>query len=143
MKFGKSLTQQHFRDQCNINNIVRRAQNAGRLPEAGGNPQYLDVSNIPDFQSAQNAVISAYNLFNQLNSKIRTRFDNDPGKMLAFVKDPVNLDEAIKLGIVTATHRKAENKPSDEQRNEVQQESEKKVKPSKKPDLKKADQSED
>jgi phage internal scaffolding protein len=38
--------------------------------------------------------------FDQLPALIRDRFHNDPQEMLAFLNDPNNYDEAIKLGLV-------------------------------------------
>lgn len=103
-KHEKTITQQHFKDQCDINKIVQRAQKmGGMLPPAIHPPQYADVSSVPDYQAAMNTVIRANELFESLPSKIRERFRNDPAKMMEFLKDRDNLAEAQKLGLVTVT----------------------------------------
>ena len=35
-----------------------------------------------------------------LPAQMRSRFNNDPAELLKFIKDPANLDEAVKLGIL-------------------------------------------
>ena len=63
-------------------------------------PQYLDVSALPDYQSALNIVQEAQASFDALPSTVRERFSNNPGSLISFLADPSNRDEAIKLGLV-------------------------------------------
>lgn len=96
----RSMTKQSFRDESDINKIVASFMKTGVLPTRGGQPFYGDVSDIGDYQSCMNKVIEAQELFAQMDASIRERFDNDPGKMLDFLENPGNLDEAVKLGMV-------------------------------------------
>ncbi|WNK13178.1 MAG: internal scaffolding protein [Microvirus sp.] len=95
-----SLTQQHFKDETDINNILRQFNITGILPENALSPRYGDFTGINDYQSALNAVIAADEGFMALPADLRTRFSNDPENLINFLNDPSNLDEAIKLGLV-------------------------------------------
>lgn len=106
MKFSKSRTQQNFRDQCDINEILRRSQKNGMLPDTGKTPLYTDVSSIPDFHQAQNVVARANEAFAAMPAKVRERFNNDPGRMVNFLQDPNNVHEAISLGLMEAVEQK-------------------------------------
>jgi phage internal scaffolding protein len=95
-----SLTQQHFKDECDINNILRQFNITGLLPESPLSPRYGDFTGISDYHSALNQVIAAEDEFMALPAQIRSRFDNDPAKLIDFLDKSENKDEAIKLGLV-------------------------------------------
>ena len=95
-----TLTQQHFKDECDINNILRQFNITGLLPEAPLSPRYGDFTGIGDYHSALNQVIAAENEFMRLPAQIRSRFENDPAKLIDFLEKSENKDEAIKLGLV-------------------------------------------
>ena len=63
-------------------------------------PQYGDFVDIPDFQSAMNAVIGAQRSFDALPANVRKRFANSPQALMEFMSDPENRDEAVRLGLV-------------------------------------------
>jgi len=98
-----SLTQQHFKDECDINNILRQFNVTGLLPESPLSPRYGDFTGISDYHSALNQVIAAEDEFMALPALIRSRFDNDPAKLIEFLDNSENKDEAIKLGLVNST----------------------------------------
>jgi len=95
-----TLTQQHFKDECDINNILRQFNITGLLPEAPLSPRYGDFTGIGDYHSALNQVIAAEDEFMRLPAQIRSRFDNDPANLIDFLEKSENKDEAIKLGLV-------------------------------------------
>lgn len=94
-----SLAQQQFRDESDINNILRQFNITGQLPAAVQIPQYGDFTEVTDYHSALNLVQKADEAFMGLPAHIRARFDNDPGALLDFVNDEANRAEAEKLGI--------------------------------------------
>ena len=98
-----TLTQQHFKDECDINNILRQFNITGLLPESPLSPRYGDFTGISDYHTALNQVIAAENEFMALPAQIRSRFDNDPAKLIEFLENSNNKDEAIKLGLVNNT----------------------------------------
>lgn len=95
-----SLAQQHFKDECDINNILRQFNITGLLPETPLSPRYGDFTGIYDYHTALNAVIAAEDGFMALPADIRSRFLNDPENLINFLNDESNKDEAIKLGLI-------------------------------------------
>jgi phage internal scaffolding protein len=97
-----SLAQQHARDECDINTIVKRFGLTGELPSGVKAPQYGDFTHATDYHSALNAVRAADAAFMELPADVRTRFNNDAGALVDFVSDASNRAEAEKLGLVIA-----------------------------------------
>lgn len=98
-----SLTKQEFKDECDINVLMRHYQQTGLAPPvAAGMANYGDFSQDIDFLAAQRVVVRAREQFEALPSGIRDRFNNDPARFLAFINDKANLDEAAKLGLLSA-----------------------------------------
>ena len=95
-----SLAQQHFKDETDINNILRQFNITGLLPEAPLSPRYGDFTGIVDYHTALNAVIAAEDGFMALPADLRARFQNDPEQLIEFLNDESNKDEAIKLGLL-------------------------------------------
>ena len=95
-----SLTQQHFKDETDINNILRQFNVSGMLPEAPLSPRYGDFTGIGDYHSALNAVIAAEDSFMALPAQLRARFENDPAQLIDFLSDENNRSEAEKLGLL-------------------------------------------
>jgi len=93
-------TQQHFKDETDINNILRQFNITGQLPNKAITPQYGDFTGIRDYHSALNAVIAAEDEFMTLPATLRARFDNDPAALIQFLDNPENKTEAIKLGLL-------------------------------------------
>jgi phage internal scaffolding protein len=95
-----SRTKQSFRDECDINHILRQFNVTGQLPTGSVQPQYGDFSGITDYQSALNAVMAAQDSFLQLPAKVRAKFDNDPALFVEFASDEANRDEMKALGLL-------------------------------------------
>ncbi len=101
IKFSKpSLTKQSFRDECDINNILRKFNVTGQLPVGSVQPQYGDFSGITDYQSALNAVMAAQDSFLALPAKLRAKFGNDAAVFVEFASDEANKDEMKALGLL-------------------------------------------
>jgi len=94
-----SLAQQQFRDESDINTILKQFNVTGQLPQGVSMPQYGDFSQVTDYHSALNLVIKANDSFMALPAHVRARFNNDAGALVDFVSDPSNKDEAEKLGL--------------------------------------------
>jgi len=97
-----SLAKQSFRDECDINNILRQFNVTGQLPLGSVQPQYGDFSGITDYQSALNAVMAAQDSFLALPAKVRAKFDNDPALFVEFASDEANKDEMKAMGLLHA-----------------------------------------
>lgn len=94
-----SRAQQQFKDECDINTIVRRFGLTGELPENVRMPVEGDFTAVTDYQTALNLIIAADEGFMQLPAEVRAEFNNDPAKLVSFCSDPANLDRARALGI--------------------------------------------
>lgn len=98
-----SRTQQHFKDECDIDRILKKYSETGFLvsPLEPRRPaKWGDFSSVADYQASMNRLVQVQEAFEALPSRVRERFRNDPMQMLAFLEDPVNKDEAVKLGLV-------------------------------------------
>jgi len=98
--FDKSLTQQSFKEECDINTIVERFNVTGLLPQANALPVYQNFEGIFDYQTAQNAIVQADAAFMQLPAQIRDRFRNSAAEMLSFLENEENREEAVYLGLL-------------------------------------------
>lgn len=95
-----SRTQQHMKNDVDINTLLRR-YNAGHpfpMPDQQG--LYGDFSNVTSFAQAAELVTRARDQFTRLPANIRKRFHQNPSELLDFAGNPNNLTEAIALGLV-------------------------------------------
>lgn len=98
LPFGR--TKQSFKDEMDINHIVKRFLKTGVLEFTRKNePRYGDTTGI-EFQAAMQTVAEAKSMFNDLPSELRARFENEPAQFLDFIQDENNYDEARKLGLL-------------------------------------------
>lgn len=95
-----TMAKQSFKDECDINTIVKRFGLTGELPQNFRSPSYADFTDVVDFQSALNAVRSAGEAFMEMPAELRAKFLNDPQRLVEFVSKEENRDEAVKLGLV-------------------------------------------
>lgn len=97
-----SLTQQHHKDQCDVNKIIARAKKGAAITHL--NPyqgQYQDLTLLPDYATALNTVIKANEAFMALPATVRDEFAHDPEKLIKFVADEKNYERALELGLVS------------------------------------------
>jgi len=96
----EALTQQQFRDECDVGNIMKRFEQTGQIMTGANGAKYGDFSDVDDYHTALNKINEARESFMELPAQIRKRFSNDPGQLIDFLNDGNNLEEAIKLGLV-------------------------------------------
>lgn len=103
-KGDKVVVQQSFKKEADINTIVNKYLKTGFLV----NPAIVrtreamcgDFSSVDDYHTAQIKLVNANKNFMALPVELRTRFNNDPAELIAFLSDVKNEDEAIKLGLL-------------------------------------------
>lgn len=96
-----SKTKQSFKDECDINQIMKKFEKTGILPDLiKTNPVYGDFSDPKTYQESLNLVHHAQEQFSNLSSKVRERFNNDPQKFLEFTSNAENADEMAKMGLL-------------------------------------------
>jgi len=95
-------TKQSFRDEANINTMLKKYKDTGYQPEPGTRkPLFGDFTQV-DFMQAQNDVAEIKSAFESLPSAIRSRFKNSPEMLINFVANPENEAEAVELGLLEA-----------------------------------------
>lgn len=98
-----SMTEQQFKEQCDINNIVKQYTLAGYRSQdfdmlgkqvMADASRFIDVSNVPTLQEAHTLMEEAKHSFVQnVPAKIREHFDNDPMKFWQHASKAQNVDE--------------------------------------------------
>lgn len=94
----QSVVQQQFKDETDINTIVRRfglEVSSTPVPSQG---LYIDVTGIHDYASAAEAVARAEAAFMMFPAEVRARYGNDPGRLLEFVSR-ANVEELEALNV--------------------------------------------
>lgn len=111
-KAKDGMTKQEFRDTTDINKMVAQYELTGLVQNAnGGVPMYGDVSEMLDYKEAADKVGRANSMFAALPAELRERFGNDPGRMISFLSEAKNVDEAVRLGIVVLRERPGYKEP--------------------------------
>ena len=105
----ESQTQQHFKDECDINLIVKYALKNGTVNLRSEQPYFGDFSDVGNFLEAQNLVAQVTQHFDGLPADIRARFGNSPSEFLRFINDEANYNEAVSLGLLQRTEQGASN----------------------------------
>lgn len=96
----EGMTMQQFKEECDINTIVKRFGLTGEIPGDFRMPVSGDFTDVTDFHSAMNLVRAAEEAFATVPAHIRARFSHDPAALMAFLDDAGNRDEALKLGLL-------------------------------------------
>lgn len=100
-----SLTKQSFRDECDVNVLMKRFRNVHGVDflnryQGYLNGQFGDFSSVVDYRTALDQISEARGYFEALPAKVRSRFSNDPAEFLDFVQNPENRDELISMGLI-------------------------------------------
>ena len=93
------LTVQSARKATDINVIVARYRKTGELPRISLNAMYGDFTEVGEYRDMLDKLNAAKVLFEQLPSKVRSKFENDAGQFVDFAVNPDNLEEMRKLGL--------------------------------------------
>ena len=95
---GPGRTRQSMREECDINNIMKKYQSSGAITHFARHEARYGFADSVTFHEALNIVTEADTMFADLPSELRKRFDT-PGAFLDFVQDEKNGDEMIELGL--------------------------------------------
>lgn len=112
----ESRTKQSFKDECDINNIVKKFEATGILDhvnEAASRGLYQDLPSGLDLQAGLEMIRQAEEAFMALPAGTRAEFDNDP---VLFVEafnnpSPEQQEKFIKLGLATDSRPPAAESP--------------------------------
>lgn len=95
-----SMTKQSFKSECDINNILSQYKRTGVISHISArSPQYMELPDEIDYQSAMNTLNAADQAFADLPAVVRRFFDNDPAAFLAALTNPDMKDKLTELGV--------------------------------------------
>lgn len=97
---GDDFTVQSFKDDADINIMLERFGVGAVVAMPRPIPEYGDFSDVGDYQDAMNRMVEAREAFDAVPARIRERFSNDPSRLLNFLHDESNRDEAVRLGLI-------------------------------------------
>lgn len=109
-----SLTQQQFKEEADINNIIAsvNAQGTAGNPLWSGvrKPFYGDFAHIPtdDYLAAQELISTARENFMALPSETRKYFNNNPAELLAFIQSNPDNTKLVESGLALLPKNKIE-----------------------------------
>lgn len=96
----ESKTQQHFKDQCDINKIVNNLEATGSADHVKqARERYGDFTEILDVGVNLDKATKAKQLYEHLPVALRKATGNSIQGMFEFINDEKNFDECVKLGI--------------------------------------------
>lgn len=90
--WGPGMTKQAFKDQCDINKMLSKAQREGSLAHLQKYPApvYGEFDGEFTLQDAVGQIDKANVIFDALPSEIRREFDNNAMSFVSFAADPAN-----------------------------------------------------
>lgn len=103
-----SMTKQAFKDECDINNIVRKFEATGILDhvnQAAARGLYQDLPSGLDLQAGLEMIRQAEEAFMALPAAARAEFDNDPVLFVEAFNNPTEAQQErfIALGLAKDT----------------------------------------
>lgn len=97
-----SLTQQHQKEEVDINNIMARYIKTGVIDHVNKYQGQYTENRETDYHSALNLINRANSMFLDLPSQVREKFKNDPGAFLDFVENPDNHEKLREMGLTNS-----------------------------------------
>lgn len=90
-KYKDGRTKQSFKDQCDINKMLKKAQTQGSIAHLQKYPEavYGEFEGI-DLLTAHNRIVRANEIFADAPSEVRKEFDNNALKFAAWASNPEN-----------------------------------------------------
>lgn len=86
-------TKQTFKDETDINKIIRKAQKAGTVSHLiKHGAHYGDYADVPTLLEAHERISAGQAIFDELPSELRQEFGGSQFEFFKFVNDPANVD---------------------------------------------------
>jgi hypothetical protein len=106
-----SLTKQSFKDDCDVNFILRKFGHAAFIDPSMMPNNYGDFTDPLDYKAALDIILDSETLFSGLPSALRNRFENDPAQFLEFACNEENRQEMFDLGLLNEHYVPVGNPP--------------------------------
>jgi len=114
IQFSGTGAKQSFKDECDINNILKRFTKTGAIEHLNKHQPRYGVISGENFLDAQNTIAQAKSMFNELPAATRRAFDNEPERFLDFVSDEANHPKLHELGLTHSPYRAPEKEAPQE-----------------------------
>jgi hypothetical protein len=97
--YTDGMTKQSFKDQCDVNKIVKKAQKTGSLAFAEKYPDQVfgEFPDVDDLLTAHGHIERAGEIFSELPSEVKREFGHSPYEFLRFANDPENVGRLREL----------------------------------------------
>lgn len=98
-EYDDGLTKQSFKDSCDINKMLKKAQTAGSLSHLMKYPEatYGEFDGEFNLLEATEKIAKANEIFNELPSEVRSEFQNNALNFVNFANDPANVGRLQEL----------------------------------------------
>lgn len=96
---GKKPAKQEFKDDADINSIMRKFQKTGTIDHSAKYAPQYGIASPHTLHESMNIVKKAESMFAELPSSIRKKFEHSAAKFLEFVQDEANYEEAKEIGL--------------------------------------------
>ncbi len=96
---GDPITQQHMKDSCDVNLIVKRYTTPEEFEKMNFGQEY-GYAPSESFTQAMQLVAETEQTFAQFPSAIRKHFQNKASNYLDASQDPSRIDEFLELGLI-------------------------------------------
>lgn len=91
----QTLTQEHFKQECDINFMLAQHGVLEQIPGAF----YCDFQNSHDLRESLAMLQEAQSSFETLPAQVRANFSNDPIALLQFIENPDNAHRFAEFGL--------------------------------------------
>jgi len=96
-KIGR--TKQADAEKSDINNIMKKFLKTGVMTFTNKNEPQYGFANSETFHESLEIIRKSEEMFQELPSKLRQKFNHDPGEFLDFVSNEENRDKLYDLGL--------------------------------------------
>lgn len=94
---SKKLTDPQYLPDCSVDGVLKRY---GAIPVPDSPSFGCDCTQFGDMSECMQKVQDGIDKFMELPSHIRERFGSDPRAFYSWISDPVNVREAVSLGLM-------------------------------------------
>lgn len=105
---------QSFKEEVDINTIVKRFGIGYEIPDNIRTPEYGDFTNVNDFHTMMNTVATTRENFELLPAHLRAKFNNNPVDYVEFCLEDKNRAELKELGLLSKEALERDQKAADE-----------------------------
>lgn len=97
---SEGRTKQAMKDECDVNLIVQKFENAGLPFPQNPNASFADVSEVGVYRDLVERVRLGEEFFMQLPAKVRAEFQNDAANLMEALADPAQQARLVELEII-------------------------------------------